>query len=194
MIRFFLRIGGFIATHLWWPHWSNFRWRKAIRKNVGIKSEDRIENIYSIEPLLQKLYFNFKWTSDDASQLWDSIMPPPQIYTDYMKGLVEDDCDGFHSLVMHVLKMNGVECYLLAVEAIGGGHCVLLMRYTKLWWVIDYTHLYNGFSSPEEAIRDYEEIYAKKYKTKKVFYSGLLDYDYDKGKFINVYVKNLKKE
>lgn len=59
-------------------------------------------------------------------------MPPPQVYRDYMGGLVKDDCDGFHSLVLHCLRVNGVRCYLLAVEARGAGHCVLLMQYNQL--------------------------------------------------------------
>lgn len=194
MKKFIYQIVGFIATYIWWPFWSNIRWKKAIKKNIPLREEDKVVNIHEIQPLLCEIMKHFKWTADGFTELWDSMTPPPQNYQYYVDGLLKDDCDGFHAVVYHCLVNCGFECYLLAVETYGSGHCVLLMRDGELWHVIDYTHIYNGFSDPQEAIDNYNIQYQKIYNTKNpVYFNGLIKYDYEKGKFEGVFVKNLKK-
>ena len=170
-------------SSVWWTVWSTLRWRHAIRHNIGIAKEDRIDKFSDIGELLKRLMKHFDYTEDGFDQLWDSITPPPQVYQFYLDGVVKDDCDGFHSLVYHVLYNNSITCYLLSAVAYDGGHCILLFKYNDLWHVIDYTRIYEGHKTAEEAINAYNEIYPTKYKTKPVAFNHLVGYDYEKGKF-----------
>lgn len=57
------------------------------------------------------------------------MCPPPYNYERYLKGVLKDDCDGFHALVYHCLFNCDINCCLLAVESPKGSHCVLLFKY-----------------------------------------------------------------
>lgn len=94
---------------------------------------------------------------------------------------------------MHCLRHSGIECYLLSAVAVGGGHCVLIFKFNDKWYVNDYTSVYDGFERAEDAIYDYNEIYAKVYKTKSyVVYNGIVDYDCTTGKFKALKIKDLR--
>lgn len=181
----FLKFIMTIAT-IWWVFWSNVRFKKCT-KDVEILEEDDINCApATVKSLAKRLYKKFNYTDDGIDKLWDAITPPAQNYQDYLLGEVKDDCDGFHSLLLHVLAKcrDHVECYLLSVVARGGGHCVLVYRYKKKWYVMDYTTVYKGFPTIEEAVEDYNNTYVEKYKLKgKVFFNGLVKFNYNKKKF-----------
>lgn len=182
-VKKFLYVITTFANQIWWPFWSNYRWRNSTRHNIGIKPEDKVENLRDIEKLLKKLYKNFKWTQDGMDQLYDSITPPPRTYEKYCEGLLEDDCDGFHALVYHCLHNSNIECYLMSVCAVKSAHCVLVFYFDGMWRVIDYTSIYPAFGKLESAIADYNESFRVIYRAKsEVFFDGLLSYDYIAGK------------
>lgn len=148
--------------------------------------------MYGIQKLLRKLYAKFKWTADGPDQLWDCITPPPQTYEHYLEGLLQDDCDGFHSLVYHCLFNSGYECYLLSAASLKDGHCVLLFRFKDRWYVIDYTSIENGYNTAEEAVQSYNEIYIKRYDAEPVVMNNIVTYNYKNGTFHWKRLKDIK--
>lgn len=193
-ITWLFKVFGKPLSDWWWVKWSNFRWRKSIRHNIGITPEDEIGNMVDLSALVKKLYSYFTWTSDGVTELFDSMTPPPQNYQNYLNGHLYDDCDGFHALVYHCLYNNNIECYLLSTVAVGAGHCILLFKdFDKKWRVNDYTRIYGGFDTPQEAIENYNEKYVKIYKAKsEVCFNNLIKYNYETGKFEKVDLQDLK--
>lgn len=179
---------------LWWSFWSNIRFKDSIRNNINIKDEDKVKNLSDIKKLVQKLYKKFKWTKDGIDQLGDAITPPPQNYQHYLDGILKDDCDGFHSLVYHCLFNSDIKCYLLTANPVKGGHCVLLFNLNKKWHVNDYTRVYGGYDTPEEAISTYNIEYQNRYKKKEVVLNGIIEYNYTTGKFYPTSLEKIKKE
>lgn len=184
-----------LCTAIWWPLWSKWRWRKSFTFNVGIEETDKINKTsLDVQALIRKLIKKFHYTSDDYTELWDSLTPPSQLYVDYLAGKVEDDCDGFHSLVYHILSNSGIECYLLTANARKADHCILLCYVEGLWWVVDYSKLYNGFSTAKEAIENYNENFVTKYGAKSAVYNNsLLYYNYNKGRFYGIKLRKIEK-
>jgi len=182
------------ATQHWWPFWSNRRFRKSTRFFPYIEDVDVVNNLTQIKDLVIKLYNYFEWTADDISQLFDCIQPPTQCYVDYKKGLLKDDCDGFHALVHYCLHYSNIESYLLTAnpKKAKDGHCILLFKLNEKWYVNDYDIVYEGFNTAKKAIEDYNERYPKLYDCGKVIYNGLLYYDFEKGKFKGEKINNLK--
>lgn len=170
---------------LWWVNWSNFRFRKCIRFGITLNPTDIINpTVAEINSMVRRLYKKFNYTNDDISQLGDAVLPPPQAYHNYNINELRDDCDGFHSLVLHCLRMNNIESYLLVVSAKKSGHCVLIFRLHNLWHVIDYTTVHKGYKSLKEAIDTYNIDYVEIYNApSKVKHNSIVNYNYDKGKF-----------
>lgn len=189
-------LGGLVTGY--WCHWSNLRFRKKERFNTEVKEEDQVKTVADIKALTKKLIKNFTWVEDGPDQLWDAILPPPEMYKSWVENkLTVGDCDDYHSLLYHCLHNCGMECYLLSVNATKGdsGHCIMIFKLNDLWHVIDYGTVYNGFSTAQESIDNYNENYVKVYDCKpgaKVFFNGLVKYDYTKGKFKNSRVSKLK--
>ncbi len=178
---------------MWWCFWSNIRFKNALRFDIETKDEDKAFNLKDIRELVSKLYNKFEWTEDGIDQLWDALTPPPQTYKHYLDGLLKDDCDGFHALVYHCLSSSDIECYLLTANTFSSGHCVLIFRLDNKWHVNDYSYVYKGFDTIEEAIEDYNLDFPKVYNTKEVIYNGLVEYDYTKGKYKTTSIKKIMK-
>lgn len=189
ILKFFAKI-----AHKWWCFWSNFRFRKMERFDKSILEEDKVQTVNEIKNLCKKLYKKFTYTQDDITQLYDAILPSPQAYKNYLKGELKEDCDGFHSLVLHCLKCNNIESYLLSVNAGFGGHCVLIFKHNNIWYVIDYDTIYSGSEDLSDIIDRYNDEYVKVYKEKhKVYNNCLIDYNYEKGKFKLTSVKKISR-
>ena len=192
MIKFF----GDLAIS-WWCWWSNYRFRKCIRSNIGTEKEDKAGTLQEIKDLVKRLYDCFIWTADGIDQLGDAITPPPQNYAIYLEQPLKDDCDGFHSLVYHCLYNSGLDCYLLTVtpSKIKDGHCVLMFYLDGKWYVNDYTKVYPGFEDPQEAIDNYNKAYLVRYKVAgPIIHNGLVEYDYVSEKFKRRNISDLKKK
>lgn len=196
MTKFMEFLGGLVTNY--WCHWSNIRFKKKERFSTELLEDDKVKTVAEIKSLVKKLIRTFTWTADGVDQLWDAILPPPEMYKSWKENqLTVGDCDDFHSLVYHCLYNCGIECYLLSANATKGdsGHCILIFKLNDLWHVVDYGTVYNGFFTAQESIDNYNEIYLRKYDCKpgsKVFFNGLVKYDYTTGKFKNSKVSNLK--
>lgn len=187
MKKFLWKLFSPFANEVWWPNWSNFRWRKAL-KDHALYEEHLVKNLTEIKALVKTLYKGFKWTADDIKDLGDSITPPAQCYKDFCNGVLEDDCDGFHSLVYHCLSKSGVRCYLMSVISDDSSHCVLVFNYKDKWYVNDYSTVHNGFNTLKEAVEDYNLEFIKRYckEGSEVVYNGFIEYNYVTGKFKSV--------
>lgn len=174
------------AITIWWPTWSNFRWRNAIKYNLALKTDDRINSLSDISIILKRVYYIFKYTKDPLNQLWDSIVPPPQNYLNYVNNNLADDCDGFHSAVYHILAGNNIICYLMTANSINSGHCVLIFCYLNNWYIVDYTSIYGPYETVNLAVEKYNSVYIRKYNSKPVLYNGFIEYDYKDGKFKSI--------
>ena len=191
--NWFWKIISDIST-LWWCFWSNIRFHKYIRKNIDIK--EKYKNINSIEDILKiinELYSKFVYTKDGIDELYDAITPPPQNYQHYLDGELKDDCDGFHSLVYHILYNNKINCCLLTTTALNSAHCILLFKFNNLWYINDYKKIYGGFEDVKETILKYNEIYQNIYKSKPVLFNALVKYNYNKGRFYKTSIKKIEK-
>ena len=190
IINFFVQI----AYH-WWIFWSNIRFRKAERFNNTILPEDYVSNLDQINRLTKKLYSHFDYTPDGIDQLFDAIIPPSHAYQNYLLDKLKDDCDGFHSLLLQCLRASQIECYLLAVNARGSGHCVLVFYLDSKWHVNDYTTIYDGYDKLQDAINAYNEKFVEIYSgaKSKVFGNTLIDYNFKKGKFKLLGIKKAEK-
>ena len=179
-IKFFVDIG-----QIFWVLWSNFRFRKTERYSKNIRGEDRLISLVKIRSLAKKFYKSFEYTEDGADQLYDAMIPPSHAYKEYCKGLLKDDCDGFHSLAYHCLQASDIEdSYLLTTHARGSGHCTTVFKYDGLWYGWDYTRIYGGTDSLEALIVEHNKYYEETYShDKPVYHNAFFSYDYDKGKF-----------
>lgn len=190
-----MKFFSWFAITKWWTFWSNIRFRKSVRHSVDLMEEDKVSTVQDIKSLSRRIYKKFRYTEDGADQLWDAITPPPQNYLHYIENIVEDDCDGFHSTMYHCLSNSGIECYLLSITGIGSGHCLLIFKLNDLWHAIDYNTVYRGYDSIMESIDVYKTEYRSKYNYNKDFlYCALVKYDYSKGKFIGLSVKETESE
>lgn len=166
--------------------WSNHRWRNVVRHDTSCS--EKIQSIEDISLMSNYVFHKFKWVADGADQLFDSTPPPPYAYLIYNSlGNYSDDCDGYHSLMYHMLSCNDIECYLLYVIALCAGHCVLLFKLNETWHILDYNRIECSGKTTKEVIEEYNKIYVKKYNIKReVFYNSLIKYDYKAGEFIFV--------
>jgi hypothetical protein len=182
------------ATNCWWPIWSNFRWRNAIRNNIGVNEGDKVSTYKELQTVAARLYKKFKYERDSITELWDSITPPPQNYQHYRDGKLSDDCDGFASLMYHVLYNCGLKCYFMTVNTLGGSHCVILLNLNSKWHVCDYYTIYKGYETWQEAVQAYNEIFPSKYNIgHRVYFNGFIVYNYENGKFNHVNKKDIGK-
>ena len=168
----------------WWCFWSGIRFRKMDRFSKDINEEDKVSTIDDIQNVINKINSKFEYTKDDITMLFDAILPPRESYKRYTEGKLKEDCDGFHSAVYHVLQSCNIESYLMAVNAKGFGHCVLVFNLDKMWHVLDYTTIHDGYLNLETSIFTYNKQVPIHYGIKnEVFYNALISYNYEKGKF-----------
>lgn len=183
LITAWLRLFARFFDNIWWPWWSNTHWNSSKEDDLPIADEDIVTGVVSLRRECMRLYEKFSWTGDGIEELFDSILPPPQAYRKSLAGQIVDDCDGFHSVVYHVLSKSGFESYLLTAHTRSVSHCALLCKIDEMWHVCDYFTVYPGFETAAEAIEDYNKNFVEVYQAKgEVFYNALIKYNYNKGK------------
>lgn len=161
------------------PLWSKIRWSKS--KRINIVPTEKVSSLNDIQEISNLVFAKFKYKYDDLSQLFDSIKPPSQAYEEYKNGLLEDDCDGFHSVVYHILVNNNISCYLLTLmtHPLIKSHTVLLFNYQNSWYILDYNYPIHGkFNNRVEAIDYFSKIMINNYGCESVDYINLLRYEY----------------
>ena len=194
LLMWWLSLISKLHDRVWLPLWSNIRWQGSPEKDQELSAQDHVTDLASLYTVMRNLYAHFTWTADGGDQLLDAIIPPPQGYQQYLNGLLQDDCDGFHSTLYHMVAKSGWTCALLTVQAIGGGHCVLLCNIENKWRVCDYTCVYPEFATANEAVSHYNSVFPVMYFTKsEVFCNSFLQYDYHTGKLHSISLEDLEK-
>ena len=169
--------------------WSNLRWcthRKDTTKEIPTVNADNLNST------LREVYNNFEWTMDDWTQLFDSMRPAPYVYNLYFgaentKTDFKDDCDGFHTVIYHILKNNGYDVALITVatKPIKNSHtmCAIKEKIEEngvektVYRIVDYTSLRGPYTSLQDFVDDYRY---------PVRYWKLDQWDYNKKKFRKV--------
>ena len=136
--NFIIKIGNWL-----WGLWSNLRWCKAKKvyplQPVDLISKRDITCSYDVikfcKEAATRIHSNFTWTEDGIDQLKDAIRPPAQCYSDAINSHLDDDCDGFHSALYHIMSQTsllelGLKPYLLSItDRYGrGAHCFFIAR------------------------------------------------------------------
>lgn len=195
MFKAIYRFFSWLAVTKWWPFWSNIRFKNTVRSNIPVLAADRVSTLSDIQQLANKVWDVFSYKKDGFNQLWDAITPPPQNYLYYQAGLVQDDCDGFHSTMYHCLINSGIQCYLLSANSLSGGHCLLVFCLNEHWHILDYTKIYGSWLILDNAVAHYNIVYKEKYSCKHdVWYNALISYDYTTRRFIGLPIKKAKTE
>lgn len=144
--------------------WSKWRWRKAVTEYPlaerhifhGMTPEELYVFILN---LTNELHAKFKYTYDDITQLADSMKPPAQCYKEFIEnGKLEDDCDGYHALLYHILTENRIECALataVPTNKIIDGHTFLAFRLNSHICIVDYSFMKSYNTDFENAIQQY---------------------------------------
>lgn len=170
---------------LWCKHlkhfWSKIRWcRKRKEKSREVVTVDDA----GLYPLLKDIYAHFEWTMDDWTELFDSFTPAPYLYNLYdeakkNENVVLDDCDGYHTIIYHILKNNGYNVALITcvTKPITKSHTMCLIKDDNgTYRVINYTRVYR-YPSIEKFIENYST---------PVRFWCLDRYDYDKNVFYSI--------
>lgn len=76
---------------------------------------------------------------------------PAVCYSDYKKGMLNDDCDGYHACMMQICNANNIECVLLTymVPDLNQCHTVLVAKHNGAYYKVDYDTVskYNNFDA-----------------------------------------------
>lgn len=174
------------------PVWSKIRWKKI---NSILPTQTNLlkaKSIRGIQEVCDTLYKHYRWKMDDVSELLDTYRPIGYLYNWYINSLnkdsiiVEDDCDGFHSIVYHILKSNNIQSCLLtiATRPITNSHTMTLFRYEGDIYLIDYNVLYKY--SADKTIQSIVDDYNTRNKYKPEHYWTTHEYNYDKRLFYKV--------
>ena len=188
----FDKIIGFIAK-IWLsyikPYWSRFRWRDRLAGDT-LPVPKNIITRADIQSFLNECYPVFEWTMDGITQLTDSYRPLPYLYNEYYDAKkaggaakFKDDCDGYHTVVWHVLNANSIECALitLVTKPFTKSHTMCAYKATEggrtVYYVIDYNWIRGVYTSLEDFVNAYKL---------PVRYWQLDKYDYEKQMFVKV--------
>ena len=186
MIRFFCK--------LWCDYlrlfWSSIRWcrKRKITSNTVVEKVD--STITSVRAMCNKVYSKFEWTIDDFSQLFDSLRPCGYLYNWYQESTKEnplkDDCDGYHSIIYHILTANGFNAAIFNVvtSPISKSHTMTLYKRDNNYYLVDYTSVikYSGGVKIQDIVDDYN----KRHGYKKEHYWNVQKYNYTQAKFYNI--------
>ena len=127
-------------------YWSNY-------KNAGNIADYDVEDnldlstVSKLAKYIDKSYSKFTYTYDGPDELFDSMRFPAQCYYDqFVKGILRDDCDGFHSSAYHIATRYGYDAYILTymTSHLIDSHTVLEIRKNNSLYKIDYSRLITG--------------------------------------------------
>lgn len=172
------------------PFWSRIRWCRK-RKIEAYPLQDHITETYTIQTMCSDVYRKFTWTMDDITQLGDSYAPVEYMYNQYVDSATtgkkfQDDCDGFHSVIYHILTQNGYDCVLftIATKPITKSHTMVIFKKDDCYYLINYTSVQKY--TVGTTIQKIVDTYNATHGLKKEHYWNLHKYDYDKNIFYTV--------
>lgn len=163
-------------------------WNKYLRYIYSIftcindvKDMPVYEKIYSIDDIKniqQSLFKNFSYQKDFI----DEIHTPAQCYKDYFYNNFNDDCDGFHSALYHILSKNNIEQWLVTqIPKYMYGHTYIIFKFNSKYGIIDYTNVTYGITNRKDLI-----TIIKLYKYDSDYLAHYIwKWDYEKKKYVN---------
>ncbi|MCL2539100.1 MAG: hypothetical protein FWE66_02045 [Oscillospiraceae bacterium] len=123
------------------PVWSNLRFRKSVKEYQS--TSDEIADIDDLRAKVKALYKNFIYKYDDFSMLYDAIDTPPQCLCYLENDVLEDDCDGFHAAIYHLIKQkmeNASNNNLITVvtRPVAKSHTMCVFDFDGKRYLVDY--------------------------------------------------------
>lgn len=186
------KIIGFVAM-VWLryikPSWSHFRWRDRLAGDT-LPVPKNIITRADIQSFLNECYPVFEWTMDGITQLTDSYRPLPYLYNEYYDAKkagggnkFKDDCDGYHTVVWHVLNYNSIECALitLVTKPFTKSHTMCAYKVKESGAAKYYVVDYNSIKGPYKDLESFVDFYRL-----PVRYWQLDKYDYEKQMFVKI--------
>lgn len=142
----------------WRVSWSNFKNKGSITEIEVEENLNKKALLTSLRNLAKEVYSKFTWTMDSIDELFDRMRTPAVCYADYKRGSLNDDCDGFHAVLMQILQANGLDCALLTymVPDLNECHTILVLKYSTSYYKIDYTSV-TKFASLDAIIEKIRE-------------------------------------
>lgn len=182
-----------------WLSFSNLFWRR--KNNAIIPFYDYYDGktppVTWVRKKGTEMMTRFNYTYDKI----ENIITPPLAYKRAYDDVLNDDCDGFHALMFHILHQNYEELKLqdlalfcmipLELKPMFSSHIVLAFKYEDIWYVLDYDVIYTWkCKTLNELMQQYWERYfhfVVKAKTDK-HYCTPFEYDYisNKWKLVNI--------
>ena len=144
-------------TKIWvaWlkPKWNNFRFRKSIREYTPLSGE--LHAIGDLREKVKELYNNFNYKYDDASMLFDAIDTPPQCLFYLENNTLQDDCDGYHAAIHHLVThrfANATNIRLITVvtKPFKKSHTMCVFDFEGKTYLADYQKVIE--------IQDYDKV------------------------------------
>ncbi len=149
-------------------YWSKFVrvcFESKYKKNVILP---KVNTLFDIQQELTKI----SWTQDNIWKLFDVISYPETVYA-----TKHDDCDGFATLVIHLLKQLNIKGYYYTYIPRNWkqAHTICVFRYKSFIYAFDNSYLtpskitdWNQYKStviPKFIIDDLRDINFKKVNT-----------------------------
>lgn len=169
--------------------WSKIRWCGK-RKIKAVPCTESLTSLGDIRQMCKTVYRSFEWTMDDISELFDSFAPVEYLYNYYRDSeeaaeKFKDDCDGYHSVIYHILTQCGYDAALLtiATSPISKSHTMTLFKLDGKYYLVNYTSIIEYNTTDIQAIVD---DYNNARGFKKEHHWVVQKYNYDKAAFYNV--------
>lgn len=163
--------------YIWW---CNYYWKHCRETQTecklricDVKHKDESISDY-IKKMAARLMEKFEYTSDGEDQLYDSMPPPAEAYSQFINGELADDCDGFAAAMYHIAQMSGIDSKIVSVLSTKNkyGHAVMMFYDGRKWKINDYKTVYSL-----DVAKDVYQDLAKEY----MVYAA--EYDYTKHKY-----------
>lgn len=172
------------------PFWSKIRWKSklSVKSNMCYEQLDTIDDVKS---MCKDVYNTFEWTQDGLDELFDSYRPVEYLYTEYIKNKgtnnkFKDDCDGFHSVIYHILVHNGYDAGLITIitNPLLKSHTMAIFKDRYCYYLVDYNELMKFSDSC--SIQDIVDSYNRANSYKPEYYWNIQQYDYDTCTFYTI--------
>jgi len=169
-------------TKIWvvWlkPIWNNFRFRKSIK--VYIPQSKELDTISELREKVEELYKNFEYKYDDISMLFDAIDTPPQCLFYLENNTLQDDCDGYHAAIYHLVthrveKASNIKLITIVTKPFTKSHTMCVLDLNDKTYLVDYQQVIE--------IQDYSDVLDHMKQTYSVepIYYHLNTWDNEKG-------------
>lgn len=163
-----------------WNKYLRYLHSNIIYKN-DIKDYVVYENISSVEDIKNiqlSLFKKFSYRKDFI----DEIHTPAQCYKNYVYNNFNDDCDGFHAVLHHILSKNNIKSWLVTqIPNSMIGHTYVLFKVNCVYSIIDYKDLVYLTQNKSDLT-----MKIKQYKYNSDYLAHYIwKWDYEKKKYVN---------